>query len=130
MAAADEQLSPFWGLQFHAYGAPCAVNRLPANATAFAHRNTVWSLQAASNIHPNASAAQRADDLARFQKFHALASQILDSGACRCYPDIFLNSSSYMAAYYASNAARLCTVKRAIDPENAFQFEQSIPLTC
>ena len=56
MSALDLHLLPFWGIQFHAYGSPCAVNQVMENATAFAYRSALWSIQVAANFKDEDSA--------------------------------------------------------------------------
>eukprot|EP00039_Didymoeca_costata_P004313 m.72621 g.72621 ORF g.72621 m.72621 type:complete len:464 (+) comp12338_c0_seq5:116-1507(+) len=120
--AADTHLRPFWGIQFHAYGSPSAVNQISPNSTAFPFRRTLWSIQIAANFKKDEDAQMEG-----FEKFHSIISQqVFDVGAYRCYPDVFLSNTSYMNAYYLNNSERLRIVKSKYDPINMFQFEQSI----
>lgn len=121
--AATLHLRPFWGLQFHAYGPASAVNAVPANATAFPYRNTLWSIQAAANFKPEQADAA----LAGWARFHAVAvGQVFDAGAYRCYPDALLAEDDFEQAYWAGNVPRLRSIKRAVDPDNFFRFSQSV----
>jgi FAD/FMN-containing dehydrogenase len=120
--AAVLHLKPFWGIQFHAYGAPSAVNRIASNATAFAFRDTLWSVQMASNFKPS----QEESHVAGFKAFRTVANDVFDTGAYRCYPDALLSTHEYMDAYYRGNADRLRTLKLQYDPTSLFKFEQSI----
>ena len=47
------------------------------------------------------------------------------SGANRDYCDILI--SDWQSAYFGENIAKLKQVKQIYDPENFFDFEQSIP---
>eukprot|EP00040_Diaphanoeca_grandis_P024498 m.134700 g.134700 ORF g.134700 m.134700 type:complete len:521 (+) comp29753_c0_seq1:198-1760(+) len=120
--AAVLHLKPFWGIQFHAYGKPSAVNQIAENATAFAFRDTLWSVQMAGNFKPS----QRESHVAGFKAFRDVANEVFDTGAYRCYPDALLSADEYMGAYYRGNTDRLRQVKLLYDPNNMFKFEQSI----
>jgi FAD/FMN-containing dehydrogenase len=112
------------GLAFDAYGG--AVNRVPAGATAFVHRQVICGIQAtvtwgSTPSGPTFAAgegwlASAADALARYTT----------GGAYQNYIDPRL--ADWQRAYYGSNLERLTKVKRTYDPENTFRFHQSIPL--
>jgi len=123
LAAADDHLEPFWGIQFHAYGAASAVNQIDTAATAFAFRDTLWSVQMAANFK---AGPDQEKHIAGFEAFRKAADTIFDVGAYRCYPDTSLDRAAYMHAYYRTNADRLRKVKAAYDPDSLFTFEQSI----
>jgi len=94
-----------------------AVNRVPATATAFAHRDMLASIQyfatgdaAAARAWVNASRARLAP---------------VTSGAAYVnYIDPDLRD--WQQAYYGRNLARLRQVKHRYDPHNLFHFAQSI----
>jgi len=102
-------------LLIDAYGG--AVNRVSATATAFAHRDTLASIQyfatgdaASARAWVNASRARLAP---------------ATSGAAYVnYIDPDLRN--WQHAYYGPNLARLRRVKHRYDPHNLFHFAQSI----
>ncbi len=102
-------------LLIDAYGG--ALNRVPAGATAFAHRDTLASIQyfasgdaASARSWVNASRATLAPSTSG-----AAYVNYID-------PDL----ANWQHAYYGPNLARLRQVKRAYDPHNLFHFAQSI----
>jgi FAD/FMN-containing dehydrogenase len=102
-------------LLIDAYGG--ALNRVPAKATAFAHRDTLASIQYFATGDPTSARswvnASRAN----------LASAT--SGAAYVnYIDPAL--ANWQHAYYGSNLPRLQQVKHRYDPHNLFHFAQSI----
>ena len=94
-----------------------AVNRVPATATAFPHRDVLASIQyfatgdaASARAWVNASRAKLAP---------------VTSGAAYVnYIDPDLRN--WQQAYYGRNLARLRRLKRRYDPHNLFHFAQSI----
>ena len=111
------------GIGFDAFGG--AINRVPASATAFAHRNTLFSAQytASWNASDSASivAANRAWLNNTWQSVRAYAS----GGSYVNYIDPDL--PNWQTAYYGSNLLRLQKIKNIYDPGNFFHFAQSIP---
>ena len=102
-------------LLIDAYGG--ALNRVPVKATAFAHRNTLASIQyfatgdaASARSWVNASRGTLAPSTSG-----AAYVNYID-------PDL----ANWQHAYYGSNLARLRQVKRTYDPHNLFHFAQSI----
>jgi FAD/FMN-containing dehydrogenase len=111
-------------LAFDAYGG--AVNRVPAHASAFVHRDKLACIQATYSW----SGATPAAEVAAGQSWLAwLGAEVFDpaTGAYQNYIDPTLED--WANAYYGSNLARLVTVKARYDPENRFAFAQSVPLT-
>ncbi|HWF35431.1 MAG TPA: FAD-binding oxidoreductase [Solirubrobacteraceae bacterium] len=112
------------GLAFDAYGG--AVNRVPAGATAFVHRNTICAIQA--TVTWGSAPSGRA--LAAGEQWLSSAANALapftTGGAYQNYIDPRL--AGWQHAYYGSNLGRLTRIKRAHDPDNIFRFAQSIPL--
>lgn len=111
------------GITFDAYGG--AINRVPANATAFVHRDAVAGVQWSCSWYagapaPVVSAAQ--DWLSATAR--AIGSHV--EGAYQNYIDPTL--ANWEQAYYGANLPRLVAIKRAVDPDNFFHFPQSIPV--
>ena len=106
-------------IQFDAYGG--AINRVPADATAFVHRTAFCSAQYASFYGSGNGDADRA-----WVKATRLALEPFSNGeAYQNYADP--GRDDWATAYYGSNLARLQRIKRAVDPGNVFSFPQSIP---
>jgi FAD/FMN-containing dehydrogenase len=103
-----------------------AYNRRPPEATAFAHRDQLFSLEHLIVVDPAASDAEK-------RAAREWVTQSWESvrpwGSGRvypCFPDADLDD--WGRAYYGENYARLLEVKAKYDPTNAFRFKQAIPL--
>ena len=103
-----------------------AINRVAANATAFVHRNALFSAQYSGSW--NAS-----DPVAVVNANHTWLTNTWQSmrpfasgGAYQNYIDPDL--ANWQQAYYGTNLPRLQQVKASYDPTNFFHFKQSIPL--
>lgn len=110
-------------LQVSALGG--AVNTLPRTATAYVHRDSLYSV---SYLTSNASAPVDAEA-------KAAAGRFVDAGFAAVDP--YSNGETYQnfidprlpdwkRSYYAENYARLVRVKRGYDPHGLFRFAQSI----
>jgi FAD/FMN-containing dehydrogenase len=103
-----------------------AYNRRSPTATAFAHRDQLFSLEHLVIVEPAApDAAKRAarDWVTRsWESVHPFGS----GRVYPCFPDADL--SDWGRAYYADNYPPLLEIKAKYDPENVFRFEQSLPL--
>jgi FAD/FMN-containing dehydrogenase len=111
------------GIGLDAYGG--AINRVAANATAFAHRNALFSAQynAGWNVSDSSAvvAANRSWLNGAWQGMRSYAS----GAAYQNYVDPDL--TNWQQAYYGANLTRLQQVKATYDPHNLFHFAQSIP---
>jgi len=94
-----------------AYGG--AINAVAADATAFVHRDTRFSVQILSYSTPSRVRAAR-----RLLAPHG------NGGAYANYADLRLDGA--LRAYYGANYGRLVEVKRAYDPGNRFAQAQGI----
>ncbi len=103
-----------------------AINRVPSAATAFSHRNALFSFQYGSFWNAAASAAVVRGNLAWIAGFWKAMRPYVSGGAYVNYIDPAL--PTWQHAYYGANLKRLVSVKRAVDPGNVFRFAQSIPL--
>ena len=98
-----------------AYGG--AINRIAKNATAFVHRDQLFSIQYVAG----ASSAADADWL---RGFRAAMTPYVSGQAYQNYIDAELAQPNI--AYYATNLARLRTVKARYDQKNVFRFPRSV----
>jgi hypothetical protein len=118
-AVAARQGQGLGAIYLDAYGG--AINRVPASATAFVHRDALYSIQYTAQW--SGGAGQSLSWLASvYKQMRPFASGF----SYQNYVDPQLHD--WQHAYYGSNLARLQAVKRKVDPHNAFHFPQSIPL--
>jgi FAD/FMN-containing dehydrogenase len=98
-----------------AYGG--AINRVPKEATAFVHRDQLFSIQ-------YVAASSTAADVDWLRSFRTAMGPYVSGQAYQNYVDPDLEHPNL--AYYASNYARLRQVKRRYDPTNVFRFPRSV----
>jgi FAD/FMN-containing dehydrogenase len=109
-------------LQLDAYGG--AVNRVPAAATAFPHREgTLYSMQYQSYWK---SAKQEGENIQWVDAFRAAMQPHVSGAAYVNYCDRAIDD--WQHAYYGSGFPRLVAVKMKYDPEDVFHHPQSIPV--
>jgi FAD/FMN-containing dehydrogenase len=111
-------------IAFDSYGG--AVNRVPAAATAFVHRNSLGAAQYSVTYELADSAADQAGHRAWLDRYGRALAPFVSAAAYQNYIDPTL--SDPLPAYYGTNLPRLRTVKKHWDPDNTFHFAQSIPL--
>ena len=102
-----------------AYGG--AINRVPADATAFVHRDELFSAQFFAAWRPGGGDSM----LGWLRRFHRDMKPHASGFAYQNYIDP--GQKGWEHAYYGSNWQRLVAVKATYDPENFFRFRQSIP---
>jgi FAD/FMN-containing dehydrogenase len=102
-----------------------AYNRVPAGATAFAHRDERFLLLQVVVVEPDAPDAQReaaTDWVARsWASVHPWGTGCVYPN----FPDPDLEN--WARAYYGTNLERLALIKAKYDPDGFFRFHQSIP---
>lgn len=102
-----------------------AINRVPATATAFAHRSALATVQFSANWVNGASPSVVDANRQWLESARASTLQYMSGGAYVNYADA--NLTGWQEAYYGENFTRLTKVKTAYDPDDVFHFPQSIP---
>lgn len=111
------------GIGLDPYGG--AISRVQPTATAFAHRNVLFSAQ--YNINYDSGSSQSVVD-ANHQWLVDIKNT-MDSYATGASYQNYIDTglTDWQDAYYGQNLARLRQVKTTYDPTNFFHFGQSIP---
>ncbi len=94
-----------------------AINKVPAGATAFAHRNMLFSMQYYAS--PGSGS-----NLAALNRYYHSLRPYVSGYAYVNYIDPSL--PNWQHAYYGANYPRLVSIKKKYDPSNFFRFKQSI----
>ncbi|MEU4290273.1 FAD-binding oxidoreductase [Kribbella sp. NPDC026596] len=93
-------------------------NRVPTEATAFAHREEAFLLEHSVEVE-DATAPDWLDEAWQFTH---------QWGSGRVYPNFpDAGLTDWESAYHGPNLGRLREVKRRYDPDNWFRFHQSVP---
>lgn len=100
------------------------ANRVPTDATAYAHRDAVYVM----NVHT------RWDDPAEDDKCISWAREFFDAAAPYATGGVYVNfltadESGRIGAAYGPNYDRLVQVKNTVDPRNLFRQNQNIQPT-
>ncbi len=112
------------GIGLDAYGG--AINRVAADATAFVHRNALFSAQYSTGWDPAAATAVATANHSWLTTLWQSMRPYVSGAAYQNYIDPQL--TDWQQAYYGANLARLQKVKATYDADNLFHFKQSIPL--
>jgi hypothetical protein len=103
-----------------------AINRVPADATAFVHRSDLATVQYSGNWVAGAPSAVAKANSAWLSTTWQSMRPFVSGQAYQNYIDAAL--PDWQSAYYGSNFERLTEVKAEYDPTDTFHFPQSIPL--
>src|SRR5712692_3055381 len=111
------------GIGLDAFGG--AINRVPSDATAFVHRNALFSAQYSANWNASDPETIVAANYSWLNNTWQAMRQYASGTAYQNYIDPDL--ANWQQAYYSTNLPRLQRIKAAYDPGNLFHFNQSIP---
>lgn len=111
------------GIGVDAFGG--AINRVDPTATAFVHRDALFSIQYAATWNANDPASIVMANHAWLTDMWQAMRPYASGGAYQNYIDSDL--TNWQQAYYGANLPRLQQVKAVYDPGDFFHFGQSIP---
>jgi len=115
----------FRELDFSAWGG--AYNRVPSDATAFAHRDGRYWLKHTAAVDVDAEAHEK---LAAERWANRSWQTVRGWGTGHVFPNFpDPNLADWGHAYYGANYERLLEVKYQYDRHNMFHFHQSLPTT-
>jgi FAD/FMN-containing dehydrogenase len=103
-----------------------AINRVPADATAFVHRDGLYVVQYGAGWPTGAAASVVAANQQWLGTVWESMRGFVSGQAYQNYADPSL--PGWAKAYYGANLARLQQVKVKYDPEDVFKFAQSVPV--
>ncbi|KAJ9705876.1 hypothetical protein PVL29_003805 [Vitis rotundifolia] len=116
------------GMVFNAYGG--RMSEIPASETPFPHRaGNIFKIQnSVSWKEEGAEPDKKYLNLIR-ELYSYMTPFVSNSprGAYLNYRDIDIEGKVYGVKYFMNNFDRLVKVKTAVDPQNFFKYEQSIP---
>ena len=101
-----------------------AYNRVPTDATPFAHRDELFALLHLVVVEPDASVAEREAARRWLGRSWASVHPWGSGGVYPNWPDPDLEDWAH--AYHGTNLERLVRVRRKYDPDNFFRFHQSL----
>jgi FAD/FMN-containing dehydrogenase len=102
-----------------------AYNRVPAHATAFAHRSERFLVQHLVQVGAGAAPAERAAARDWLARSWTLVHPWGSGGVYPNFPDPDLQDWAH--AYHGTNYDRLRRIKAPYDPDGVFRFQQSLP---
>ena len=100
-----------------------AINRIPKPATAFVHRDMLFSFQYLAYWD---TPSQAVANVAWLRKFHDAMRPYVSGEAYVNYADPGLEN--WPQAYFASNLPRLVAIKKKYDPARFFRYAQGLPI--
>jgi FAD/FMN-containing dehydrogenase len=103
-----------------------AYNRVPTEATAFAHRDELFTLLHVAVVDAGASAGERENARSWLARSWDSVHRWGSGGVYPNWPDPDLEG--WARAYHGDNLDRLVRVKGMYDPDGFFRFHQSIPV--
>jgi FAD/FMN-containing dehydrogenase len=104
-----------------------AYNQMPADATAFVHREDLFLLEWTATTDPGKPAATRPVAAQWLSQVRDVLAGYGTGRAYQNFPDPEL--ADPLTAYYGTNLPRLREVKARYDPDDFFHHRQSIPPT-
>jgi len=104
-----------------------AYNRRAAAASAFVHRDQLFSLEHLTSIDPGAPQAEKRAARAWANRSWASVHPWASGRVYPSFPDADLQG--WGDAYYGQNLRRLINVKARYDQHDFFRFKQSIPVS-
>jgi FAD/FMN-containing dehydrogenase len=120
---ADPRMTTVAGVAFDAMGG--AINRVPAGATAFVHRDELFLAQYNATWPTSAASGVVSANVEWLDGLYAALRSSASGFAYQNYIDPKL--ADWKHAYYGSNFDRLVQIKAAYDPDDVFAFAQGIP---
>ncbi|KAI8246606.1 hypothetical protein K4K55_005897 [Colletotrichum sp. SAR 10_96] len=125
---AGKALERDWWVQVDLHGGKnSAITAIPANSSAYAHRDKLLLYQFYDRV--DLSATYPEDGFSFLQGFRAnttLGMEPGEQGMYFNYPDPNMGQGEAQTKYWGDNLARLQEIKAAVDPTEVFYFPQSV----